>query len=53
MDLNYLGQDRNKWRQVVNTVINIPIPEHAGNFLSSFLSNLLKKDSDPWRWPAT
>jgi hypothetical protein len=30
-----LAQDRNQWRDVVNTVMNLPVPQKAGNLVTS------------------
>jgi len=30
-----LAQDRDKWRVVVNAVMNLGVPYNAGNFLTS------------------
>jgi hypothetical protein len=35
MDWIGLAQDRNRWRAIVNVVMNLQVPLNAGNFLSS------------------
>jgi hypothetical protein len=35
MDWINLAQDRNQWRALVNTVMDLRVPQNAGKFLSS------------------
>jgi hypothetical protein len=35
VDWIHWAQDRNRWRALVNTVMNLLVPENSGNFLTS------------------
>ena len=35
MDWIDVAQDRGSWRALVNVVMNLPVPQTAGNFLTS------------------
>jgi hypothetical protein len=35
VDCSHVAQDRDQWRAVVNTVMNLGVPQMAGNFLTS------------------
>jgi hypothetical protein len=35
MDWIDLAQDRDRWQALVNVIMNLQVPQNAGNFLSS------------------
>jgi hypothetical protein len=40
MDCIYLAQDRNRWKALLNTVMNLRFPYNIGKFLSEGLSSM-------------
>jgi hypothetical protein len=47
VDWIHLAQDRDRFRALVNTVMNLQVPQKARDFLSKY-DQLFKKDSAPW-----
>jgi hypothetical protein len=48
MDWIDLAQDRDQWRALLKTVMNLWVPYNAGKFLSSCTIGFLKKGWSPW-----
>ena len=44
----YLGQDRGRRRPLVKTVMNPRVPKNTGNFLTSWVLNLVFSGTAPW-----
>jgi hypothetical protein len=48
VDWMHVAQDRNKWRDVVNTVMNLRVPRKAGNFLTSCVTISFSRRTLPY-----
>jgi len=48
MDWNDLARFRDRWRALVNAVMNLRDPYAAGCFLTIWKPVILKKDFVPW-----
>jgi hypothetical protein len=49
----HVAQDREQWRVLVNTVMDIRVREKVGVFRDKLSDcQLLKKDCNAWRWEA-
>jgi hypothetical protein len=49
MDWIDLAEDRDQWQDLVNTVMNLRVPQNVGKSLRSLRNwRLLKKGSTPW-----
>jgi hypothetical protein len=50
MDWIDLVQDRDQWRVLMNTVINLRVSQNVGKFFSSATGGFSKKGSAPWSY---
>jgi len=49
LDWIFLAEDKDQWRAVMNTVMNLLASQNSGNFLTNWTTiSSLKKDSAPW-----
>jgi hypothetical protein len=46
-DVDWIGltQDRDKWRALINSVLNLQVPQNAGNLLTGYTTNCLSSSA--------
>jgi hypothetical protein len=47
MDWIYLGQNRDRWRALLNTIMNLRVPYNARKFLSSCTIGIFSRMAQP------